>query len=179
VGNILTYFDALKEQMMLLNNKAHTIFLGQGCEYYGHAMANSLDEISTNRKYEMPVAEDMQLGITLGLAIDGWLPVSIFPREDFLICGTNQLVNHLDKIPKMAKINPHFIIRVAVGSKTPLNPGVQHCQDHTRALTFMLQNIKVISMRTIDQIKLGYKLAIEEPGQYLMVEYADLYNKEF
>ena len=38
------------------------------------------------------------MGMTLGLALEGYIPVSCFPRFDFLILALNQLVNHIDKI---------------------------------------------------------------------------------
>ena len=45
---------------------------------------------------ELPVAEEMQMGMSLGLALDGKVPISIFPRWNFLLCGMNQLVYHID-----------------------------------------------------------------------------------
>ena len=43
------------------------------------------------------------MGLSLGLALQGFVPVSIYPRIDFLLSATNQLVNHLDKIRLMSK----------------------------------------------------------------------------
>ena len=48
-------------------------------------------------KLELPVFEDTQMGMTLGLALEGF-PISCFPRFDFVLLGLNQLVNHMDKI---------------------------------------------------------------------------------
>ena len=44
----------------------------------------------------------MQLGMSLGLAMDGNIPISIIPRWNFILNGMNQLVNHIDKYFLMA-----------------------------------------------------------------------------
>ena len=46
----------------------------------------------------LPVAEEMQMGISVGLAIDGFVPISIFPRWNFLLLGMNQLINHFSSL---------------------------------------------------------------------------------
>ena len=46
---------------------------------------------------ELPVAEEMQMGMSFGMSLDGTIPISIYPRWNFLLCAINQLVNHLDK----------------------------------------------------------------------------------
>ena len=67
----------------------------------------------------MPVFEDAQMGMSLGLAMNGFVPITCYPRFDFLILAFNQLVNHLDKVRKMSRneIKPRVIIRTSVGSK--------------------------------------------------------------
>ena len=75
----------------------------------------------------------MQMGMTLGLAMDGNIPISIFPRWNFLLLGINQLVNHLDKISVMSndKFKAKAIIRTSIGSQRPLHP--QHQQRSYRS----------------------------------------------
>jgi pyruvate/2-oxoglutarate/acetoin dehydrogenase E1 component len=70
-----------------------------------------------------------------GLALEGFVPITCYPRFDFFILAMNQLVNHLDKMREMSedKMQPKVIIRVAVGSKKPFSAGPQHTQDHTEA----------------------------------------------
>ena len=58
--------------------------------------------ISLEKRIELPVFEETQMGMTLGMALNGSVPISIFPRWNFLILATNQIVNHLDKILKNA-----------------------------------------------------------------------------
>ena len=112
-----------------------TVFIGQAVACPGTAMSNTLKEISNDRKVELPVDEDMQMGMTNGLALQGKLPVSIFPRWNFLLLATNQLVNHLDKFGDMSAggYRPKAIIRTSIGSQRPLHPGHQHIGDFTYA----------------------------------------------
>ena len=70
--------------------------------------------------------------MTLGIAKDGNVPISIFPRWNFLLYGISQLVNHLDKYGNdvwQPRIKAKFIIRTGVGSQRPLHPQFQHIGD--------------------------------------------------
>ena len=87
--------------MDFLGSKKNTIFIGQAVEYPGTAMSNTLTNVPKNKLFELPVAEEMQMGMTLGLAMDGNIPISIFPRWNFLLYGMNQLINHIDKYSLM------------------------------------------------------------------------------
>ena len=109
----MKYFEELKRSMEYLGNKRNTIFIGQAVEVPGTAMSNTLKNIKKDKLVELPVAEEMQMGMTLGLAMDKNIPISIFPRWNFLLYGINQLVNHIDKFKIMAgsDIVPKLIIR--------------------------------------------------------------------
>ena len=99
---LLKYFDELKRSMEYLAEEPDTVFIGQAVACAGTAMSNTLKDVSPARKVELPVDEDMQMGMTNGLALQGKLPVSIFPRWNFFLLATNQLVNHLDKFSEMS-----------------------------------------------------------------------------
>ena len=57
----------------------------------------------SKKKIETPVFEDAQMGMSIGLSLEGFIPITCFPRFDFLILAMNQLVNHLDKIRFMSR----------------------------------------------------------------------------
>ena len=135
----MKYFDELKKSMSYLAKNEKTIFIGQAVEVPGTAMSNTLKNIPKNKLFELPVAEEMQMGITLGLAMDGNIPVSIFPRWNFLLYGMNQLINHLDKFNVMMgkEKNIKTIIRTGIGSQRPLHPQHQHIGDFTESIKKM------------------------------------------
>ena len=101
----------------------------------------------------------MQMGMSIGLALEGWTPVSIFPRWNFLLLATNQLVNHLDKINIMSNdgFKVKTIIRTGIGSQKPLNPQHQHIGDFTEAVRKMCSTIDIIKLDKTDDIFPSYE----------------------
>lgn len=170
------YKRRIIDAMNLLARDTRTIFIGQNVIFRGAiAIHESLQGIPQERRIELPVAEEMQMGMSIGLALAGFIPVSIYPRMDFLILALNQLVNHLDKIEKMSagRFKPKVIIRTCVGAKEPLNPGPQHCQDHAAALFYMLKNIEVIKLNQAEDIVPAYIQALKSARSTVLVELAE------
>ncbi len=163
------YKDALSEAMTELASDERTIFLGQGVRYKGTFMSTTLDNVPMEKRIELPVAEEMQLGMSIGMALDGMVPISIFPRWNFLILATNQLVNHLDKMQS------HVIVRVGVGSTKPLDPGPQHKGDMTEAFRLLMPNTLIVRLENSEDIIPEYQKALYRNGPTVLVEIADLY----
>ena len=164
-------------ELLALNHK--TVFIGQSVEVAGTAMRTTLENIDPVKLIEMPVDEDFQMGLANGLAIAGFIPVSIFPRWNFLLLATNQIVNHLDKLKEISRIEipPKVIIRTGIGSVNPLHPGPQHTGDFTEAFKIMCPNINVVRLDSSEQVVPEYKLALErEDGvSTILVEWGDKY----
>ena len=179
---LLKYFDELKRSMEYLAGDPRTVFLGQAVARAGTAMSNTLKDVSLERKIELPVDEDMQMGMTNGLALQGSLPVSIFPRWNFFLLATNQLVNHLDKFSEMSNggYQPKVIIRTSIGSERPLHPGHQHVGDYTDAYRKMLKNVEVIRLEESEDIFPAYEKAYmrKDNKSTVLVEYGDFYNEK-
>ena len=178
----MKYFDELKKSMNYLAENKKTIFIGQAVEVPGTAMSNTLKNISKNKLLELPVAEEMQMGITLGLAMDGNIPISIFPRWNFLLYAVNQLINHIDKFNVMngKKLKPKIIIRTGVGSQRPLHPQFQHIGDFTEAFKKMTTTIEVLRLKEPKDIFPAYKKALsrKDGKNTILVEYGDYYNEK-
>jgi|TARA_Y100000310_G_C20616806_1_gene781081 pyruvate/2-oxoglutarate/acetoin dehydrogenase E1 component len=164
--------EELKKSMEWLASKKDTIFVGQNIVYPENQMYRNLIDIPEGKKVEMPVSEEMQMGISIGLSLEGYIPISIYPRFDFLILATNQIVNHLDKLDYLYRENdtPKIIIRTAVGGTKPLDAGPQHTQDHTEAFRLMCPNIKVVETKHPEEILSTYKEAYYSNDSYLVVE---------
>src|SRR3989338_3404119 len=175
-----TYKEELLKAMNLLAKDPRTIFIGQNLIYGGTSMFWTLQEIPKEKRIELPVLEEVQMGMSLGMALEGLVPISVYPRMDFLICATNQLVNHLDKAAEMSdgQFKPVVIIRTAVGSTNPLMPGPQHCQDHTDALRLMCKNINVVKLEKAEQIVPEYQKALNSDKPTILIENtANFYKK--
>ena len=135
-------------------------------------MSNTLIDISLGKRLELPVAEEMQMGVSIGLALEGYIPVSIYPRFDFLILATNQIVNHLDKLRYLYRDNDSakVIIRTAVGGTKPLDAGPQHTKNHTEAFRLMCPSINVVEITKPEEILPTYQEAYSATDSYIIVE---------
>ena len=173
----MKYREELTKAMRWLASKEETIFLGQGVRYSGHAIFGTLEDVPMDKRIELPVIEDAQMGMSIGLSLMGYIPISIYPRMDFLIIAMNQLVNHLDKMNEMScgEFNPKVIIRTAIGSKIPLDGGIQHTGDYTDGLKKLLNNVDVIKLEKPEAILNAYKWALKNDNSTILVEVSDLY----
>lgn len=179
----MDYFETLIETMTWLGEKSDTKFIGQSVQWDGHALFKTLINVPMDKRLELPVFEDFQFGMSIGMALEGLIPINIYPRFDFLIIATNQMINHLVNIKEVSNglYKPRIITRVSVGAKEPLYPGPQHCQDHTEALKLLCRDeIEVIQLLDKEQIFPEYEKAYcrEDRKSTILIEYMELYHRE-
>ena len=176
----MKYKNELIKAMDWLGEKDNTIFIGQAVAYSGHAISDTLNNVPQSKRHEMPVAEELQMGMSTGLALEGYTVITIYPRFDFFILSCNQLVNHLDKMREMSKgeKTPRVIIRVSIGAKKPLDAGVQHTQNHTEAFKSMLTEVNVVMLEEPEQIFPAFHWAYIRPDckSTLLIEYGEYYG---
>ena len=173
----MKYYDELKRAMSILAENEKTIFIGQSVNYAGTGLYDTLEHIPTYKKMEFPVAEYLQSGVCNGMAIQGWIPISVIPRWNFLLMGTDQIVNHLDKFILMSdgKCTPKVIIRVAVGSEFPIDPQDQHKGNFSDAFRCMCKTIEIIELNEAEDIVPAYEKALNRTDgiSTILVEFAD------
>lgn len=176
----MKYFEELKRSMDFLASHPDTIFIGQAVEYAGTAMTNTLKDVPSDKKLELPVCEDLQAGITNGIALAGKIPISIYPRWNFFLLATNQVVSHLDKIPLISEYKTKAIIRTGIGSIKPMHPQHQHIGDFTEAFKLMLSNIEIIRLDEPEDIFPAYQKALNRTDgkSTILVEWGDFYNEK-
>tara|TARA_R110000751_G_scaffold124687_3_gene225979 strand:+ start:93 stop:620 length:528 start_codon:yes stop_codon:yes gene_type:complete len=164
--------------MELLNQHPKTLFIGQAVEYKGTALTHQVKNFPREKLLELPVAEELQAGIALGLALEGYIPVSIYPRMNFIILGMNQIINHLDKWEAMSVGGsmPKVIMKAVVGSSFPLDPGHQHKANYAESFKSACTNIDVIELLYPFQILPAYEQALNSKRSTLIIEHGDLYQ---
>ena len=165
-----SYKAALSRAMEELAADPRVMFLGQGVEDEGTFMSTTLQGVPEERRIELPVMEEAQLGMSIGMALTGLIPVSVYPRWNFFLLAANQAVNHLDKM------QPHVIVRVGVGSTQPLDPGSQHTGDMTEAFRLLMPNTPIVRLKNSIDIGPAYREALGRAGPSILVESADLYG---
>jgi pyruvate/2-oxoglutarate/acetoin dehydrogenase E1 component len=175
----MTYRDELQRTMAWLGEQPDTLFIGQAVGYPGTAMTATLSGVPKDKLVELPVAEEMQMGMSTGLALAGFVPISIYPRWNFLLLATSQLVGHLDKLPIYSNggYKPKVIIRTASASRTPIDPQSQHLGNYSDPFCKMLKTVEVIECDRADQIFAAYRKGYErEDGRStLIVEFTQRY----
>ena len=172
------YKKTICKEMTRLASIPKSIFLGQNI-CYGSQHYGTMIHIAENKKIELPGAEEVQMGMAIGLSLQGYLPISIYQRIDFLLRSMDQIVNHLDKIKLMSnnEFSPKVIIRTTIGSKKPFNAGPQHTQDLTK-LFQQAVSFPVIKVTTPQEIIDTYELAINLNDSIMIIEKQDLFRGE-
>ncbi len=170
------YGQEITRAMTYLAEQSNTVFVGQSVKYDGQALFDTFSGVPMEKRIEMPVAEDFQMGFCIGLALQGYIPISFYPRFDFLLLAANQLVNHLDKIPLISGYRPKVIIRTAVGHTSPLDPGPQHTQDHTEAFRQMLNTVDIVTIDSHETAFDKYISVLANPNSVLVIEYMEKYR---
>ena len=173
----MKYSEEIIKAMSILADHPKTFFIGQAVEYEGTGLYDSLKHLPKEKRLELPVAEYLQSGLANGMAIEGMIPISTYPRWNFLLMGTDQIINHLDKFKSMSngKLKPKVIIRVAVGSEHPVDPQCQHKGNFSEAFRSMTNNTEVIELIEPEDIIPAYNKALNRNDgvNTILVEFAD------
>jgi pyruvate/2-oxoglutarate/acetoin dehydrogenase E1 component len=143
-------------------------------------MSKTFSDIHRSKLIELPVEEEFQLGLAIGMSLNNLVPICVYPRWNFLLLAVNQLVNHLDKVQELNGSNSKskVIIRTAVGSESPMYPGPQHIGDFTEAFKLMFRNISVHKLENKNDVFETYKHAFERDDgvSSLIIELSDRYS---
>lgn len=171
------YKDALSNVMKHLGEQDDVIFIGQQIVYAGNPMSTTLGDVPKEKMVELPVMEETQMGMSLGIAMTGKTVVTFYPRWDFIICSANQLINHIDKYELMTGRKANILIRLGKGSDTPLDPGHQHKGNYYNEFKSMCKNINFYDLKKWEDIEVAYENAYKNGGVHCLVEYPELYYK--
>lgn len=169
------YKDALTDAMTWLGQQENIIFVGQQIVYAGNPMSTTLTNVSKDLMIELPVMEETQMGMSLGLAMQGKNVITFYPRWDFIILASNQLINHIDKFELMTGKKVNILIRLGKGSDKPLDPGHQHKGNYFEEYKKMCPHITFHDLKDASTITQTYKDAYTKGGVHVLVEYPELY----
>jgi pyruvate/2-oxoglutarate/acetoin dehydrogenase E1 component len=169
------YKDALTDAMTFLGEKDNTVFIGHQIVYAGNPMSTTLGNVSKDKMIELPVMEETQMGMSMGIAMTGKTVITFYPRWDFIILAANQLINHVDKFELMTGSRLNLIIRLGKGSDKPLDPGHQHKGNYFEEFKSMCPHITFHNLLNKDDILSTYTSAYEQGGVHVIVEYPELY----
>jgi len=169
------YKNAIITELNILSDIKETVFIGYNTAY-GSRMYHTLDYVAPEKCIEMPVAENLMMGMAMGMSLTGYRPVVCFERHDFLLPAMDAILNHLDKLPTLSGGQFTFpvVIRAIVGSKKSLDPGIQHTQDYTDLL-IRNSKLQVYTPTTKKLVAQAYSKARSTLTPIVIVEYRELY----
>jgi pyruvate/2-oxoglutarate/acetoin dehydrogenase E1 component len=186
----MSYLEEVQKGMDLLASDSRTVFVGQAMAFKGHAISRQVEKYPSWQKMEFPVAENMQAGFCLGLAMEGLIPVCVYPRCNFAILACDQILNHIDKWKILTGQDVKVIIKMVCGSKSPMDPDWQHKANYAEAFQHMCEFIPVYDL-TVDSpymkhttnfmphgpdyVNLVYRMAFDSLESCVIVEDANLY----
>lgn len=174
MGDILmTYKEELTRVMTEISKMDNTMFIGYNTAH-GHRFNGTLNDVCKGRCLEMPVAENLIMGVAMGMSLEGCRPIVCFERMDFLWVCADAIINHLDKGKELGWPPLNVIIRTCVGTHAPLDPGCQHKGDYVDAFRSLLA-APVRAIKRVEDIEPIWMNAIKHEGPIMVVEYKELY----
>jgi len=178
----MRYFDELKRTMEWLASQPMTMFVGQTAAVPGTFMHQTLRDLPSEKTLEFPVNESLQMQFSIGMALAGYVPISVYPRQNFLMLAMGDMTNLLDKFPAVSEgeVRPKVIVRVASGPYKPVHPGAQHVGSYAPAFRAAFDWIDVVEVHESKEIFPAYRHAFERTDgrPTLIIEDGNAYNEK-
>jgi 2-oxoisovalerate dehydrogenase E1 component beta subunit len=174
--NILQAINlALKEEM---HRDDRVVVLGEDVGVLGgvfRATDGLLKEFGENRVIDTPLNEAGIIGIAMGMAIYGLVPVAEIQFQDFIFTGFEEIINHLAKMRYRSggQFATHVVIR------TPYGGGIKGGHYHSQsgeAYFAHTAGLKVVIPSTPYDAKGLLKAAIRDPDPVIFMEPKKIYR---
>jgi len=169
----MTYKEILTEVMRSFSKVDNVRFLGYNTKY-GYHFDGTLEGLEDSC-LETPVAENLIMGLGMGMSLEGFFPIVCIERVNFLWVCMDALVNHLDKAEKLGWPPLKMIIRTSIRGTKPLNAGIQHTGDYSEIFKNLF-SFPVITLKNKDEIATEYHKAFTRNGPTMLIEYHELYK---
>lgn len=177
-----------KRQVELLNNffkeritaDERMVFLGEDIlSPYGGAfkVARELSFLAPGKVFSTPISESAIVGISNGLALNGFKPFAEIMFGDFVTLAFDQIVNHASKFHHMfnKKANCPVVIRTPMGGRRGYGP--THSQTLDKFLVG-IDNIKTVALNTFFDPAIVYNAIMKEEHPVIVIENKTDYGKK-
>lgn len=175
----ITYAEAIREAMSEEMRKSEDVYLmGEDVGIYGGAFGVSvgmLDEFGEERVRDTPISEAAIIGAAAGSAVTGMRPIAEIQFSDFIMIGSDQLVNQAAKMRYMfgGKAQVPMVIRAPAGSGT--GAAAQHSSSMEAWYTHV-PGLKVVIPSTPYDAKGLLKSAVADNNPVVFLEQKLLYR---
>ena len=171
------YKDALTSAMTAFAQDNRARFIGYGVKEPSRG-GGTFSGVPKEQCVETPVAENLMVGLGIGMALAGLKPLVYIERSDFLLNALDAIVNHLDAMQRISRgeFMPRLLLRIVVGNRDkPLFTGPTHTQDFSDAFREMV-SFPVFNLENVQQVQFFYEKALPELKYHstALFEYKDL-----
>jgi pyruvate/2-oxoglutarate/acetoin dehydrogenase E1 component len=173
----LTYLQAISDGLREEMRRDEAVFcLGEDIGAFGGAFKVTdgfIREFGADRVLDMPLAENMIIGASIGAAIEGMKPVCEMQFADFISCGFDQLVNVAGKLHYRQGVSVPIVVRLPSGGG--FSGGPFHSQN-PEAWFMQAPGLKVVAPATAADAKGLLVSAIRDPNPVCFMEHKGLYR---
>jgi len=172
---VQTIHDTLQEEM---RHDDRVLVLGEDVGARGgvfRATAGFLDEFGEERVIDTPLAESSIVGVAIGMAMYGLLPVAEIQFADFIHPAFNQLVSEAARM--RYRSNGDWSVPMVV--RTPWGGGVHGALYHSQSIEAFyghVPGLKVVAPSTPRDAKGLLRAAIRDPDPVLYLEHKKTYR---
>ena len=172
---VQTIHDTLAEEM---RRDERIICLGEDVGARGgvfRATMGFLDEFGPDRVIDTPLDECLIAGVSIGLAIDGMIPIAEMQFADFIFPAFNQIVQEAARI--RYRSNGDFGVPLVF--RAPYGGGVHGALYHSQSIEALFAHVpglKVVAPSTPNDAKGMLLQAIEDPDPVLFLEHKKTYR---
>ncbi len=167
------YKNAIEYSMEKIAAK-NGVFIGYNVKN-GNAMG-SLKNVPDDQKIETPVAENLMVGLAIGMSFEGFRPVVYFERHDFMLVAADAIGNHLSHIERTShgEYQCPVILKTVVADSGPFYSGPTHSQDFSKVFDTLV-NFPVFIPQNGQQALGMYDLALQSNRPSMIVEKKSLF----
>lgn len=176
---IIKYGEALRAATVHAMERDPRVFvMGIGVDDHRAIFGSTfglVERFGRERVFDTPIAEAGMTGVAIGAALNGFRPIHVHIRADFLYLAMDQIFNMAAKWRTMfgGRMNVPLVIRAVIGRSW--GQGAQHSQ----SIQSMFMNVPglTVAMPTTAADASGLLLAaIEEPNPVILFEHRLLYD---
>jgi 2-oxoisovalerate dehydrogenase E1 component beta subunit len=173
-----TYIDAIHDAMIEeMERDASVLVLGEDIQEGGvfRATDGMLERFGPERVLDTPLAESSIVGLSIGMAINGLLPVAEIQFADFAYPAFNQLISEAAKWRYRSANGWGCPIVV----RAPFGAGIRGAMYHSQSIEALLAHVpglKVVAPSTPYDAKGLLKAAIRDPDPVVYFEHKKAYR---
>ncbi len=172
---VQTIHDTLRDEMRADDR---VLLLGEDVGARGgvfRASADFLEEFGEERVIDTPLAESSIIGVAIGMALHGLLPIAEIQFADFIHPAFDQLVSEAARI--RYRSNGDFNVPLVV--RTPYGGGVHGALYHSQSIESFyghVPGLKVVAPATPYDVKGMLRASIRDPDPVLFLEHKKTYR---